>query len=79
MGKIRAAAVRLYCQPYSSVCLERMATAFHTSVPALESELAVLIAANKLQVGVLGLVWFWCGLVWFGCLFWWCGVVVVSE
>jgi len=46
--KIRNKALKEYFLPYESVDLQKMATAFRTTVPALEKELAKLITSNEI-------------------------------
>jgi len=46
--KIRNKALKQYFLPYESVDLQKMATAFQTTVPALEKELAKLITSNEI-------------------------------
>lgn len=49
---IRHRALIQYATPFSSVDLERMATAFHTGVPELMKELAALIGAGKIKARI---------------------------
>lgn len=59
--QIRHKALIQYTNPFISVDLNTMASAFKTSVAGLEKELAALITENQIQV----LVMFVCGCIFF--------------
>jgi COP9 signalosome complex subunit 1 len=50
--RIRNKALKEYFQPYSSVDLEKMAKAFKTTVPELETELVELINSNHISARI---------------------------
>jgi COP9 signalosome complex subunit 1 len=50
--KIRNKALKEYFLPYESVDLQKMATAFATTIPALEKELSKLIIANEISARI---------------------------